>query len=388
VEFGEFIRVVFGSETQPAPRVVRRLQPGDALRLKVLEVREDQRALVDLGRFRAMAEVSFPVRAGDEMSVTVIDTRGPLRLQLNRPAEAGSAAATGQGPIGPLRSDLLSRLYAQLEGMLESAGRGGAGMRSDPAAILLEGLRRALEPLSPEAGPEHTASSVRAWCEDSGLFFEKHLEAAVGRESTPPSGAVASRALERPDIHRILAADLRARLGAVKQLLTQRPAAHPERRADPTAELAASVDDLLREISRQLEQAVARQRNPDPFQVIHFCLPMKDGRTRCQLKISYPKQRAQRPADGCRAALLLELDRLGPTRVDLFLLERSLSLAFFVETERARQALENRGSDLCAVMAPWFDHLRLSVAVSPKKITGFETEDLSPANRRRLDVLA
>jgi len=389
MEIGEFIRVAFGSGSEQTLRAARHLQPGDQLRLKVIAVPEDHRALVDFGKFRAVAEVSFSVRVGDEMCVNVIDTQGQLRLQLVRPADAESGATTGRGPIRPLSSDVLSRLYVQLERILESAVRGGsARLQPDATAAILEGLRQALEPLPSETGSAQLASRVRAWCEDSGVFFEKHLETALARENIERPIGEASRALERPDLQRILTADLKARLGAVQHLLKNRLAQHSELRANATAELTRSVDELLREISHQLEQAVARHKNPDPFQVIHFCLPMRDGRTPAQLKISYPKQRARRANDGHRAALLLDFDRLGSTRVDLFLLDQNLSMAFFVESEKARQALERHRGDLCAAIAPWFEHLRLTVAVSPRKIAAFETEDLRPATRRRLDVHA
>jgi hypothetical protein len=389
MEIGEFIRVAFGSGAEQTLRAARHLQPGDQLRLKVIEVQEDHRVLVDFGKFRAVAEVSFPVRVGDEMCVNVVDTQGQLRLQLVRPADAESAATSWHGPIRPLSSDVLSRLYVQLERILESAVRGGpARLRPDAAATILEGLGQALEPLPSETGSEQVASKVRAWCEDCGLFFEKHLETALAHENTERPIGEASRALERPDIQRILTADLKARLGALKHLLTNQLAEHPELRANAAAELTRSVDELLREISHQLEQAVAFHKNPDAFQVIHFCLPMRDGRTKAQLKISYPKQRAVRAKDGHRAALLLDFDRLGPTRVDLFLLDPVLSMTFFVESEKARQILERHRGDLCAAIAPWFEHLHLTVAVSRRKIAGFETEDLRPASRRRLDVHA
>ena len=58
------------------------LKPGDVLTVKVLEVFENQRALVDLGRFRTLADITFPVAAGDELRVRVQETQGQLRLQL------------------------------------------------------------------------------------------------------------------------------------------------------------------------------------------------------------------------------------------------------------------------------------------------------------------
>ena len=38
------------------------VKPGDVFNLKVIEVQDNHRALVDFGKFRALAEVKFPVK--------------------------------------------------------------------------------------------------------------------------------------------------------------------------------------------------------------------------------------------------------------------------------------------------------------------------------------
>lgn len=389
VEIGEFIRVAFASERGAGPRAARHLQPGDRLQLKVVEVREDQRVLVDFGKFRALAEVSFPVRPGEEMSVKVIDTQGQLRLQLVRATVAESDRTSWIEPIRPLRADVLSRLYAQLERVLESAAWGRSSRtRTEDAASILESLRQALEPLQLETGSDGVARRVRAVCEDSGLFFEKRLEAALARENTRDGIRDVSRTSERPDVQRILVADLKARLGAVKHLLVHRTAEPPGLAAGARAELRRSVDELLQAIFQQQDQAVAAQKGSDPFQLIHFHLPMRDARIKAQLKISYPKKGGGKTKYGHRAALLLDFDRLGSIRVDLFLLDRELSMAFWVESDRARQALESCAEELRAAVSPGFARLQLTVAVLRRPIADFEAEDLRPATRSRLDVHA
>ena len=76
------------------------LRAGDLLRLKVIDVRENNRALVDFGNFRALAEVGFPVSAGDELTVKVIDTKGQLRLTL---VPAGAETAPAPPAAEPVR---------------------------------------------------------------------------------------------------------------------------------------------------------------------------------------------------------------------------------------------------------------------------------------------
>jgi hypothetical protein len=40
------------------------VKPGDVFNLKIIEAQDNHRALVDLGKFRTVAEIKFPVKAG------------------------------------------------------------------------------------------------------------------------------------------------------------------------------------------------------------------------------------------------------------------------------------------------------------------------------------
>ena len=246
MEIGSLIRIALNAGAEKLFLGEMHLRAGDMLRLKVIEVREDNRAIVDFGKFRALAEVAFPVSTGDELTVKVIDTKGQLRLTLV-PARADTAPAPG-----------------------------------------------AAEPSKPFA-----------------------------------------------------------------------------------------------EIVRQQEPIAARLDEAEAFQVIHFSLPLKDAGEGARLKIGYPSRR--QPAtrrEGFRAALLLAFDRLGPTRIDLFMLERSLSLTFFVTSMSAQETVEAHAGDLKSALATLFDNVSVSVCVSEQKIADFEYEDQLAAGGRRLDVRA
>ena len=223
------------------------LRVGDLLRLRVIDVREDNRALVDFGKFRALAEVGFPVSAGDKLTVKVVDTQGQLRLTL-----VPEGAKIAPAPAEPLR------------------------------------------PFAAES-------------------------------------------------------------------LTQ---------------------------FRQQERIASRRDEAEAFQVIHFSLPLKESGEGARLKIGYPRRRQRAAREGFRAGLLLALDQLGPTRIDLFMLERSLSLTFFVTSGTAQEAIEAQAGDLKPALETLFDNVSVSVCVSEKKIADFEYEDQLPAGGRRLDVRA
>jgi hypothetical protein len=245
MEIGSLIRIALNAGAEKLFLGEMPLRAGDMLRLKVIDVREDNRALVDFGKFRALAEVAFPVSTGDELTVKVIDTKGQLRLTLV-PAGAGTAPTPG-----------------------------------------------ASEPSKPFA-----------------------------------------------------------------------------------------------EIVRQQERIADRRDEAEGFQVIHFSLPLKDAGEGARLKIGYPSRRQTATREGFRAALLLALDRLGPTRIDLFMLERSLSLTFFVTSRTAQETVEAHAGDLKPALETLFDNVSVSVCVSEQKIADFEYEDQLAAGGRRLDVRA
>ena len=245
MEIGSLIRIALNAGAEKLFLEEMPLRAGDLLRLKVIDVREDNRALVDFGKFRALAEVAFPVTAGDELTVKVIDTKGQLRLTL---VPAGAETATAPGAAAPLK---------------------------------------------------------------------------------------------------------------------------------PFAEIV-----------RQQERIAARRDEAEAFQVIHFSLPLKDAGEGARLKIGYPSRRQGTTREGFRAALLLALDRLGPTRIDLFMLERSLTLTFFVTSRTAQETVEAHAGDLKPTLETLFDNVSVNVCVSEQKIADFEYEDQLPAGGRRLDVRA
>ena len=387
MEIGSLIRIALNAGAEKLFLDEMPLRAGDLLRLKVIDVREDNRALVDFGKFRALAEVAFPVAAGDELTVKVIDTQGPLRLSLV-PAGAETAPTPAAAePVRPFAAQSLTQLRQQLELVAEVIARTPGQAASGAIRSAIEDLRLFLAPLQTDAGAAQTTPRVQSLCEDSGIFFEKRLEIALSRAIAEGEAAGPPPA-DHPQVRRILAEDLKARLSAIKHLFESQAADLPAAGLRAAAAFVTSADGLLTEIVRQQERIAARRDETEAFQVIHFSLPLKDAGEGARLKIGYPSRRQGATREGFRAALLLALDRLGPTRIDLFMLERSLSLTFFVTSRTAQETVEAHSGDLKPALETLFDNVSVSVRVSEQKIADFEYEDPLPAGGRRLDVRA
>src|SRR5512136_1790467 len=100
------------------------LKPGDLLNVKVLEVFEDRRVLVDLGRFRAMADITFPVAAGDEIRVRVQETQGQLRLQLvPTPGDPVPPAGMAAGPVQAAAVESLQQVQVRIDQLAGTMAR-------------------------------------------------------------------------------------------------------------------------------------------------------------------------------------------------------------------------------------------------------------------------
>jgi hypothetical protein len=360
-------------------------EPGDRFPVRVLDVREDGKVLVDCGRFRSVAEVTFPVSPGDEFTVRVIDTQGTLRLEVVRPAQ-NAAPGLQVEPLpaessGVLPAMLLRDVQAHASRLLSvlplAPSPGEQGNLQATVARVVELLR----PLEPGQGAD-ASGRLQDLCRNSGLFFETQLQTELIRDSAEiaagrPAGAA---------VRRILAADLKAQLSALVHELETGAAGFGVKRE--SSEMIQTARALLGEIVQQQAEITRAVDDSRQMTLIHFSLPLNTSAGAARLKVGFPRYRRRGRPGGFRAALLVDMDRLGPVRVDLQLMERHLSADIFVRRAELRPVVEDHLEELQAQLAPLFEDVRMSVHVSKKKVADFEWEDLRPAVAGRLDVRA
>ena len=364
------------------------LKPGDVLNVKVLEVFEDRRALVDLGRFRALADITFPVAAGDEIRVRVQETQGQLRLQVVPVAgDPTPSAGRAAGPVQAVAVESLKQLQVRID---QLAGAQQRLPDSQPLSAefrqVVDALRLFLEPFEPGSSPDTLARKLKEFCQDSGLFLEHRLAAAVRSSADRAGGAPPPEAGSAGASGRILATDLKARLVFLKVFFDSAAGwqlAHDSREVGGLARAAA---ELLADIRAGQEQMAKPAAASDPFQMVHFALPLPEDRGRAGLKIAYRRRPAAGKREGHRAAILLQLDRMGAVRADLTLLSAGLNLSIFVSDAGLRDLVNRHAPEVRDALAPFFEHVTVQVSVSPRKIDRFASEDWLPAGKTQVDV--
>ncbi len=364
------------------------IKAGDVFRLKVVDVKDNQRALVDLGKFRALAEVNFPVKAGADLLVKVTGTEGQLRLQLiDSESRAVVGSKNGSGQLKILSFELFDKIQSDIRQAAHQI------LKLPQSQLPPEHISRALAALDAHFESIDLNRNMEKWLpllksrlEETGLFFEKKLGDIIRQLADLPEPDLARELIRSPEIKKILTQDLKPVLLVLKEYLEIPDSISKTLDAKSLASFKGTLDMLLADISNQQSRAIIRHELPDPFQVFSFVLPLKEDQKKAQLKLYCPKKKQNDSRAGFKISLLLDMDRIGEVRTDFFLMKKDLSITFFVKDEVSKTQFENHFEEISEPLNSLFDYLVLKAVVSEKKIQEFHHEDLDLGGDRQIDL--
>ncbi len=382
------IKAIFDPHPNKSTWIQEIIKPGDVFNIKIIDVKEDQRALVDFGKFRALARVGFPVKAGADLIVKVTGTKGQLRLQT---VDAESAAA-GRGKRATNRLEILSfDLFDKIRSDIKQAAQRILNLPDGqlPAAH----IRRALAALDAHFAPIDLSqdatkgqSLLKSYVEDAGFFFEKKIADIIRQFVQRPDADGVKALIGDPQIQKILSRDLKPILMILKEYLETPDTIN--RSSDPRSlsRFKGMLDMLLADINNQQSRATHRHEAPDPHQVFSFTLPLKEHRKKAHLKLYCPKKKQSGSKAGFKISLLLEMGRIGEVRTDFSLLNKDLAITFFVKDDGCKTQFEDHYEEIRVPLNSLFDYLVLKTVVSQKKIEDFHHEDLEIGSDRQIDL--
>ncbi len=131
---------------------------------------------------------------------------------------------------------------------------------------------------------------------------------------------------------------------------------------------------------------VGQLESAEPFQVFSLALPLKEGEQTARLKVYFQKKQKSGANKGFRISLLLSLDRLGDLRTDFFLLDKDLTITFFVKEDSAKVKIQENFLELQELLHGFFNQILLKVSVSEKKVMDFDREDFPVSGDRQVDL--
>ena len=401
------------------------LRPGESLTGKVLRVEADGRLLIDLGRFRALAQANIPAQPGQRLNLIVETVGDPIHLRLQQQADASAARPVPEmAPtfmFKPAELQLIAKTIARLVGRvpmpaqtqtLADSGKPvaveplpeGFNSRGNlPALGVVKGAVQANSAVRPieqsllqlgvflakpsiDAPVQQWVEVLRSHVEDNGHLFETRLAHVL--ESAHQG---AEKGAE-PALQGVLRHDLKPQLLTLKSFLSasddQVVAALAQRAdAQEVAMLRQAVDRLLGHVEQQQQRGIQRSGDGDTFQVFAHLLPVKEDAEPVRIKIYYPRKRAGgQEREPHRIALLLTMDRLGSVRADIAMVGRLLSVRFFVEDRSVCDIFDHHLHLIDELLAGYFDQVDVAAFVSKEKIDQFEGEDLTGVPACKVDV--
>ena len=388
MDISSLIKAIFDPQLIRSAWVQEIIKPGDVFQLKVIEVKDGQRALVDFGKFRALADVKFPVKAGADLLAKVIGTEGQLRLQLiNSEPRSVIGSQNDSSQLKILSFDLFDRIQSDIrQAVRHVSNLPDSQMPPDHVTRALAALDDHFESIALTRNMEKWLPVLKSRLEDNGLFFEKKLADTIRLLADRSASDLARDLVRSPEIKKILTQDLKPILSMLKEYLSTADSISKILDAKSLASFRGTLDMLLADISNQQSRAINRHELSDPFQVFSFVLPLKEDQKKAQLKLYCPKKKQNGSRAGFKISLLLDMDRIGEIRTDFFLMKKDLSITFFVKDEASKKQFENHFNQISESLNSLFDYLVLKAVVSEKKIQEFHHEDLGPGDERQIDL--
>ncbi len=383
------IKAIFDPHINRSAWVQKIIKPGDVFDIKVLELKDDQRALVDFGKFRALAKIEFHVKAGADFVAKVTDTMGQLRLQLIDPnIKTNSETKTAPNRLEILSFDLFNKIQSDIKQATQHLLHSPTNSDPPPSHIgrALTALDAHFASLDLNQNQTKWLPLIKDYVENAGVFFEKRMADLVSKIAQRPDADDIRELIRDPRIQHIMGRDLKPILLMLKAYL-ERPdidAKFPD--VKNLTHFKGTLDMLLADINDQQSRAVRKHDSLDPYQVFSFELPIKENREKAHLKLYCPKKNRGGAQKGFKISLLLAMDRIGEIRTDFFLLERDLSITFFVKDDTTKTQLKKHYPEIREPLNPLFDYLVLKTVVSEKKIDEFHHADLDLGNDRQIDL--
>jgi hypothetical protein len=360
------------------------IKTGDILRLRVLEILSDHRVAVDFGKFRANAEIKFPVTVGEELMAKVVETGRQFRLQVTH--ADSEAASRSFGKFEFLSNEIFQRSRSDIQQIHHQINNLDTHKLPPSFHQALDNIQRYFTSLTLGENTAKLAVDLKAYLEHSGFFFEKRIEDILNQLLESSAKFSTKRAIDSAEIKRIFSSDLKPNLLLLKDLFETRATMLTFADAKNLIKLRAAVDALLTDIGNQQKMAVRKQVHQNPFHVLALLLPLTQKEQTAKIKVYYPKKRKAAAKNGFKISILLNMSQLGQIRTDLFLLNKDLTITFFVKDETNKNTLEKHYSEIKTSLQHWFDYIIIRSVISKKKIKAFHREDWDISDDKRVNV--
>ncbi len=377
INISNLIKVMCGSELQRSSLGKDTLSVGDRLLGRVLEIKNGGNALIDFGRFRALARTQFPVREGDVINVKVLEKGIPIKLGLNNPAQEISQPTKKMLSLIQFPSEnILEKLQSETKKVLDQTNGIFKG-RAIPVYVrdILTRISTHFGQMNIGKNSPILGSQLKSYIENSGIFFEKKIENVIIKSFESNEKTSPKELRESPEIRNIIKNDLKPNILILKDFLDRNGLMLKILGTKNLESIRSTVERLLAEMGTQQGDTTVRHDSRESAHTLTYALPLEKSNQRAKLKVFYSKKNKGKSEEEFKVSLLLAMDKIGQIRTDFFLMDKDLNITFFVNDRKIKEYLDDHSEKIVGSLRNHFKRLTLNVNISENEIEAFEMKD-------------
>jgi len=377
INISNLIKVMCGSELQRSSLGKDTLSVGDRLLGRVLEIKNGGNALIDFGRFRALARTQFPIREGDVINVKVLEKGIPIKLGLNNPAQEISQPAKKMlSQIQFPSENILEKLQSETKKVLDQTNGIFKG-RAIPVYVrdILTRISTHFGQMNIGKNSPILGSQLKSYIENSGIFFEKKIENVIIKSFESNEKTSPKELRESPEIRNIIKNDLKPNILILKDFLDRNGLMLKILGTKNLESIRSTVERLLAEMGTQQGDTTVRHDSRESAHTLTYALPLEKSNQRAKLKVFYSKKNKGKSEEEFKVSLLLAMDKIGQIRTDFFLMDKDLNITFFVNDRKIKEYLDDHSEKIVGSLRNHFKRLTLNVNISENEIEAFEMKD-------------
>ena len=377
INISNLIKVMCGSELQRSSLGKDTLSVGDRLLGRVLEIKNGGNALIDFGRFRALARTQFPIREGDVINVKVLEKGIPIKLGLNNPAQEISQPTKKMLSLIQFPSEnILEKLQSETKKVLDQTNGIFKG-RAIPVYVrdILTRISTHFGQMNIGKNSPILGSQLKSYIENSGIFFEKKIENVIIKSFESNEKTSPKELRQSPEIRNIIKNDLKPNILILKDFLDRNGLMLKILGTKNLESIRSTVERLLAEMGTQQGDTTVRHDSRESAHTLTYALPLEKSNQRAKLKVFYSKKNKGKSEEEFKVSLLLAMDKIGQIRTDFFLMDKDLNITFFVNDRKIKEYLDDHSEKIVGSLRNHFKRLTLNVNISENEIEAFEMKD-------------
>ena len=387
INISNLIRSTGSSELQRSSLGKDTLKVGDNLLGRVLKIKNSGKALIDFGRFRALAGIQFPVIEVDIIYVKVLEKGTPIKLGLNNPAQEISQQAKKMHSLIQFPSEnILEKLQSEIRKVLDHTN-GIIKGKAVPVYIrdILSRISTHFGPMNIGKNSSTLGSQLKSYIENSGIFFEKKIENVIINSFETHEKISPKELHESPEIRNIIKKDLSPNIFILKDFLDKNGLMLKVLDSKNLEAIKNTVEKLLAEIITQQGDTTVRHDRLESAQTLTYALPLENNQ-RAKLKVYYSKKNPGKSGEKFKVSLLLAMDKIGQIRTDFLLIDKDLNITFFVNDQKIKDYVDDHSEKIVGSLRNHFKRLTLNVIISENEIEEFEMKDPGAMNTGIVDL--